>query len=169
MKKSITKLYCYLLIISATSFGCKKSTESQPTSVFATSQWTFNGSTFKVTNGSYDAASNSLIASDDPGAVGGGNYVRVLFGSVVKPDKDITLTVVAISAQANPSNCEVQVGNIYDPYYINGHLSIGKTGDNVVVTVSPIGKLTAAFSNISVTAGATGTDTLTVSGTIIEN
>jgi hypothetical protein len=170
MKKSIAQPYYFLLIIAAASVGCSKHANPKPTpAALATSHWTFNGKSYKVTTGSYDATSNSLIAADDAGAVGGGNYVRVLFGSVVRPSTSITLTAVSIDTPPDPSNCTVQVGNIYDTYYINGHVSDGKTGDNVAVTVSPTGKLSASFSNISVTNGPTGTDTLTVSGMIVEN
>ncbi len=167
MKKSITTLYYFWFIITTAFVGCTKHTDPKPApAVAATSQWTFNGHSYKVTGASFDDFFHTLTASDDAGAVGGGNYVDVLFGSVVRPTNSGTLTVVNVDATANPSNCVVEVGNIYD---IAGHASTGMAGDNVAVTVSSTGKLTATFSNITVTAGPTGTDTLHVSGTIIEN
>src|SRR5258708_22836344 len=85
------KLWFVLLLVCLTSLSCKKSSDSP--SAGAKSQWIFDGVTYKVTNVSYVSGSNELFASDDFGAVGGGNYVRVFFGSITKPTGSVTLTV----------------------------------------------------------------------------
>ena len=145
--------------------ACKKGSDLTPPT--ATSQWTFNGATYKVTNGSYESYSNELLANDDAGKVGGGNFVRILFGAITKPTTSITLKVVDITATSNPSNCVIQTGNVYDASHPLGYLSTGKAGDIVTLHVSKAGMLTATFSNI-VVSGYDGTTSKTVSGTLIE-
>jgi len=153
------KLWFFLLIACLTSFSCKKSSDSKSTG--AKSQWTFEGITYKVTNASYESNSNELFASDDPGAVGGGNFVRVFFWSVTKPTGSVTLTVVDYATSTpDPSTCSIQVGNMYGTNPTQ-YLSTGKAGDKVTGT----GKLTTSFSNITVSDGTT---IKTVSGTLIE-
>lgn len=158
------KLWFFLFIASLTSFSCKKSKTDTPTVIL--SQWTFDGKTYKVTDASYDYSSNELIASDDAGAVGGGNFVKVTFGSATKPSGSTTLTVVDFGAPSNPSNCDIQVGNIYDATRPLAYISTGKAGDKVNLTVSSTGKLTVSFSNITVFDR--GSTTKTVSGILVE-
>lgn len=133
----------------------------------ATSQWTFDGKTFKVTDASYDYSSNTLTAADDGGSVGGGNFIKVTFGSATKPSKSATLTVVDFAATSNPTNCDIQVGNVYDATRPLAYLSTGKVGDKVDLTVSSTGKLSVSFSNITVFDR--GSTTKTVSGTLTED
>ncbi|MCW3105980.1 MAG: hypothetical protein JWQ09_486 [Segetibacter sp.] len=161
MKKNLLFL---LLIASLISFSCKKSSDSP--SAGPTSQWTFDGKTYKVTDASYDYGYSTLEASDDAGVAGGGNFVKVTFGSVTKPTASATLTVVEAGTSSNPTNCEIQVGNIYDASRPLAYLSTGKSGDKVNLTVSSDGKLTVSFSNITVFDH--GSTTKTVTGTIIE-
>ena len=143
--------------------SCKKSSDSKSTG--ATSQWTFNGVTYKVTNASYESTTNELLANDDPGAVGSGNFVRVFFWSAAKPTGSVALTVVDYATSTpDPSTCSIQVGNVYGTNPAQ-YLSTGKAGDKVTLTVSSTGKLTASFSGITVSDGTT---LKTVSGTLIE-
>ena len=157
------KLWFFLFTVSLISISCKKSSTSS--SATAMSQWTFNGTTYKVSNTSYESGSNELFANDDGGAVGGGNFIRVFFWSATKPTGNVSLTVVDYgTATPNPANCSIQVGNIYGSNPTQ-YLSTGKAGDKVNLTVFSNGKLSASFSNITVSDGAT---VKTVSGTIIE-
>ena len=161
------KLRFIFFIASLTILSCKKSGNSA--SVTAMSQWTFNGTTYKVSNASYEASSNELLANDDPGAVGGGNFIRVFFWSATKPTGNVLLTVVDYgTATPNPANCSIQVGNLYDVSRPAGWLSTGKAGDKVTLTVSSTGKLTVSFSNITVLESGVGGTTKIVSGTVIE-
>lgn len=160
MKKSIS--LNFLMIVTIFVFwGCKKSGNAKTQS----SEWTFSGTTFKVDDAHYDDGSNDLFASDDFGAVGGGNYVNVSFGSILKPTGSTTLTVVNFGAPSNPSNCEIHVGNTYATAQ---SYSTGKSGDKAILTVSSSGKLKVTFSNITVSSNG-GATTKTVSGTLIEN
>lgn len=155
------KLWFFLFIASLTSFSCKKSSDSTP--LVATSKWTFNGVTYKVTDAWYESSSSYLEASDDPGVVGGGNFVRVVFGAFTKPAASTSLTVVQDGLQSDPSNCGIEVGDYYGATYY----STGKAGDKVTLSVSSSGKLTTSFSNITISADG-GTTTKTVSGNLIE-
>jgi hypothetical protein len=157
------KFKYFLVITTLIFFGCKK--DSNSTGSGTKSTWTFNGVTYNVTNGSFESSSNELMASDDASAAGGGNFIRVFFWSATKPTTNATLTVVDYAtATTNPTTCSIQVGNIYGANPLQ-YLSRGTAGDKVTLTVSG-GKLTAAFSNITV---KDGTNTKTVSGTIVEN
>ncbi len=158
------KLWFFLFTLSLVFFGCSKSKTDTP--AVTLSQWTFDGKTYKVTDASYDYSSNELLAADDAGAVGGGNFVKVTFGSATKPSGSTTLTVVDFGASSDPSNCEIQVGNIYDATRPLAYISTGKAGDKVNLTVSSTGKLTVSFSNITVFDR--GSTTKTVSVTLIE-
>ena len=160
MKKIIFRTFLTIVTIFVFE-GCKKSENAKNQS----SEWTFNGTTFKVEDAYYDDASNILLASDDAGAVGGGNYVSVLFGSLLKPTGSTTLTVANFGATSYPSNCEIHVGSFYGA---SQFYSTGKSGDKAILTVSSSGKLKVTFSNITVSAGSVAT-TKTVSGTLIEN
>ena len=161
------KLWLFLFTVSLISINCKKSSNSA--SGDTTSQWTFNGTTYKVSNTSYESGSNELFANDDGGAVGGGNFIRVFFWSATKPTGNVSLTVVDYgTATPNPANCSIQVGNLYDVSRPAGWLSTGKAGDKVTLTVSSTGKLTVSFSNITVLESGVGGTTKIVSGTIVE-
>jgi len=156
-------LLFFLLTASLISLNCKKNSNSTP--AVAKSQWTFNGITYKVTNASYESTTNELFANDDPGAVGGGNFVRVFFWSAAEPTGSVTLTVVDYTTSIpDPSTCSIQVGNVYGTNPTQ-YLSTGKAGDKVTLTVSSTGKLTTSFSGITVTDGTT---IKTVSGTLVE-
>ncbi|MDB5198052.1 MAG: hypothetical protein JWO92_15 [Chitinophagaceae bacterium] len=164
MKKNILSLIVLFIFITIFCFSCSKSSDS--THATATSQWTFEGKTFTVTGAHYESGSNELVANDDPGAVGGGNIIKIFFWSAAKPSGNITLSVVDYATSTpNPSTCSIQVGNLYDATRPTAYLSTGKAGDKVILTISSSGKLTASFSNISVTDYRT---TKTVSGTIVE-
>jgi hypothetical protein len=117
-----------------------------------------------VTDATYAISANELKAEDDLGAVGGGNFIAIDFGSVLKPTGSTTLNVVDFSAQQNASNCVIAVGNVYDTKY---YISTGKSGDKVTLTVTSSGKLKATFSNVTV-SNDFGATTTTVSGTLIE-
>ncbi len=154
MKK---RLLFSLLFVTLAFLNCKKSGGSTPTT--ASSQWAFNGATFKDANTIYSSNSNELFASDN-----NGNFVRVFFSTVTKPISSGNLTVLDYAATfTNNSQCSMQVGNVNGPQ--PQPLSTGKSGDAVILTVSSSGKLTASFTNISVQDGST---TKTVSGTLVE-
>lgn len=162
-RHSSTQLLFFLLTLSLVFFGCKKSSNSTP--ALATSQWTFDGKTYKVTDASYESSTNELFANDDPGAVGGGNFVRVFFWSAAKPTGSVSFTVVDYATSTpDPSTCSIQVGNVYGTNPTQ-YLSTGKAGDKVTLTVSSTGKLSTSFSGITVTDGTT---VKTVSGSLIE-
>ena len=138
--------------------GCKKSSESQPPTQ-SKSQWTYDGKTYTATDAGYNENSNELIASDT-----NGNFVRVFFGSIGKPTASAHLVVLNYADPfTGPSQCSLQVGNMYNTTV--QPLSTGKAGDTVFLIVSPSGKLSASFSNISVLDGTT---TKTVSGALAE-
>ncbi len=154
MKKRILFLS---IIVPLLFLSCKKSSESPAT----TSEWTYNGNTFKdgVIAG-YDDSSNELFASNNQG-----NFVRVFFSTPLKPTKSGTLTVLDyVTPFTNATQCYLQVGSIYGSNPIQP-LSIGKAGDIVSLTVASSGKLTASFTNISVRDSVT---IRTVSGKLIE-
>ncbi len=164
MKKNILSLTVLIVSVTIFCFSCSKSNDS--TQATATSQWTFDGKTFTVTGASL-GISNQLYAHDDLGAAGGGNFIKIGFGSIGRPTASSTLTVVDLPATSNPTNCVIQVGNLYDATRPTAYLSTGKAGDKVILTVSPSGKLTVSFLNISVTDYLSPTPK-TVSGTIVE-
>jgi len=136
-----------LILTAALFFSCKKNdpTANKP----PTSQWSFDST---VHNGvsTYFITSVDLISLDSFS-----NAVDVYFP--VTPTSNGTYTVTA-----NPprnGQCIVGISENSDSY-----TSIGSPGDTVTVTVSA-GKVTAAFSNISVSDGYA---TKTVSGTLIQ-
>ena len=166
MKKNHFSLILLVVFISIFLWSCKKS--NNPTSSTATSQWIFDGKTYTVTGANYDFGSNELVANDDPGAVGGGNFIKIFFWSAAKPSGSTNLTVVDYATSTpNPATCSVQVGNTYDVTRPTAYLSTGKAGDKVVLTISSSGKLTTTFSNLTVTDHLSTTPK-TVSGTIVE-
>ena len=138
--------------------SCKKNNDGSPYK--AKSRWTFDSVTHTATSASYEENSNELFAYDTSG-----NFIRVFFSSGVKPTQNAHLVVLDYAATfTNFSQCSLQVGNMYDSNPIQP-LSTGKPGDTVVLTISLSGKLTAAFSDISVSNGSI---IKTVSGTLVE-
>jgi len=156
MKKSLVSFAIGVILL----FGsCKKHSSDPPPSSTA-SQWTFDGATHTTSTAGYESNSNELFANDTAG-----NFVRVLFSSLDKPTSSKHLVVLDYSASfTNANQCMLQVGNLYSSNPIQP-LSTGKAGDSVFLSVSYSGKLTASFSNISVSDGTT---TKTVSGKLIE-
>ncbi len=120
--------------------------------------WTFNGNTYTAITVGYDSANEyGLLDAQDPGA---NNAITIGFNShpIVNGAYIVTKGVLGPGYPAN--NCALHVfGNNSGDY-----LSIGKPGDVVNVTITN-GKIHASFSNITI---ENGSDTTTVSGTIIQ-
>ncbi len=120
--------------------------------------WTFNGKEYSTTTAGYDSANvYGLLDAQDPA---GNNGITIGFNShpIVNGTYVVTPGVLGPGYPAN--NCALHV-------FSNSSgdcLSTGKPGDVVNVTITN-GKIHASFSNITI---QNGSDTTTVSGTIIQ-
>jgi hypothetical protein len=137
-------------------YGCSKSNSNASP---ASSQWTFNGNTYKGVITGYDSLSAYPILSSKDSAL---NTIYLVFNS--RPTANSTYTVVENvmdSATTNPY-VTITLGSAVTNISYN---STGITGDKVNVTVTG-GKLHAEFSNITILSTV---DITTVSGTLVQD
>jgi hypothetical protein len=122
------------------------------------STWTFNGKTYSASTAGYDSADvYGLLDAQDPS---GDNGITIGFNSLPTVNGPYIVTRGVLGPGYPANNCALHVfGNSSGNY-----ISIGKPGDVVNVTISN-GKIHASFSNITI---ENGSDTTTVSGTIIQ-
>ena len=139
------KAFFFSTLIAILSLSCKKSSDAPPAST--TSEWTYDGVTHTSTSLWYDESLHRLYATDNYDY-----FIIVYLGSQVKPTANAHLAVIKFGEVfTDASQCYAQVGNTGLP---NQTRTTGKVGDSVMLTVSASGKLTASFSNITVTDGA---------------
>jgi hypothetical protein len=137
-------------------YGCSKSNKNASS---ASTEWTFNGNTYKGVITGYDSLSAFPILSSKDSAL---NTIYLVFNS--RPTANSTYTVVENvmdSATINPY-VTISLGSATSNISYN---STGKTGDKVNVTITG-GKLHAEFSNITILSTV---DITTVSGTLIQD
>jgi hypothetical protein len=165
MKKS--NILCSAIIILF-ACACKKS--SDPVPAGPESKWTFDGSAYKATGAEYSIYSELWVSERVEYNVARGHYVGIKFASITKPAKSATLTIpkdfIFGGISPDTATCYLTTGNLDDVANYE-YRPIGKDGDKVILTVSSTGKLTASFSNISVSKDG-GASVKLVSGTIIE-
>jgi hypothetical protein len=120
--------------------------------------WTFNGKTYSASTADYDTADvYGLLNAQDPG---GNNAITIGFNSNPTVNGAYVVTRGVLGPGYPANNCALHVfANSTGDY-----ISIGKPGDVVNVTISN-GKIHASFSDITI---ENGSDTTTVSGTIIQ-
>ena len=137
-------------------YGCSKSNNKTGA---ASTEWTFNGNTYKGVTTGYDSLSAYPILSSKDSSL---NSIYLVFNS--RPTANSTYTVVENvmdSATTNPYvtiSLSSAVSNI-------SYNSTGKTGDKVNVTITG-GEIHTEFSNITILSTV---DITTVSGTLIQN
>jgi hypothetical protein len=158
MQRIFLLLTVFIFAITGILFlqGCSKSNKSNNNTPSSSSEWTINGTTYKGSITGYNDTSSGLgiLNSADLS----GNFISVIFYSHPNATGNY---VVSQAAAAN--DCYIQLG-VFKGTALTVYTSTSKAGDMVDVTV-PSGKLNAAFTNISVSAGATVT---TVSGNLLQ-
>ena len=165
MTKTAVFLYATIIVLL---FACKKS-DSVPQPA-PKSQWTFDGVSIKAKASYVAFGENKLVAYDstDRYGFGYGNFITIQFA---KTDKPVTSSILKIpdwqvNRPMETTECMIYVGNTSDHSRPWGYISCN--GDEpVTLTVSSDGKLTASFSNITVSSDGRNT-TKKVSGTLIE-
>ena len=120
--------------------------------------WTFNGKTYSASTAVYDTADvYGLLDAQD---AAGNNGITIGFNSNPTVNGTYIVTKGVLGPGYPANNCALHVfGNSSGDY-----ISTGKPGEVVNVTISN-GKIHASFSNITI---ADGSDTTTVSGTVIQ-
>jgi hypothetical protein len=139
------------IALSMFVYCSKKNADSNSTT------WTFNGKTYTASTAGYDSAGLSGLLDAQDAA---GNGISIGFNSHPRVNGTYILSKNGLGSGFPANNCSLSVFGNNSPNYI----STGKPGDVVNVTISN-GKLHATFSNITI---ENGTDTTTVSGTIIQ-
>jgi hypothetical protein len=149
-----------VLVLGTSSLGCKKSSDTP-----SGTKWTLNGATHGVdaivyyTFETYTAI-NPLT----------GDYINIYFDDKYYSPSVLpaagTYSVISYSVLVFPSNnvVSIDVGNQNQSN--SDYYSTGVTGDVVTVSVSPAGKHTFTFNNVTVKKG---TETATLSGTVVED
>lgn len=152
-------------IISLLLLACEKSKHPAPSptnSTWIIDRDTFKGRAFYIQN----ASSKGLETYTDITVNGQlyGNFVHVIFDYTAdKPATSATYTISnAPVVQPGSTECLIHAGitDCCDRWFSN------TAGEKVTITVSPAGKLTATFSNITLSNGAGSRKS--VSGTLIE-
>lgn len=120
--------------------------------------WAFNGMAFKTAITVYDSGGSALSLLSAVDSLGNG--IAIEFNSHPRINGTYMPTYYYFGTGFPTNNCMLSVLKIPLPTYY----STGKQGDTINLTISG-GKLQATFSNITI---GNGTDTTTVSGTIVQ-
>ena len=150
-----------LYIIVFTIFVCsckKKEPIPSPLSQWTIDTVTFKGYTDRFVNGIDGVAKNSPRESNY-----GKDFIEISFVYFYLPSKSGKFKVK--SRITDSSECRIVVSVVGSSS--NEYVSEDSNSE-VTITVSNSGKLTASFANITLRRSYNGTDTKTVSGTLVE-